>query len=99
MVGVKKRYLDGFHAIENTLAHPQQGMILYICKKNTRIENLVQIARKNGVPVRRISKEEIQTIDVDLDIRGIVLGRPEGNGKALEVDLSAYCRRDFSSEQ
>ncbi len=86
------RTLSGFHAVEEYLQTNAQAKELLVAASNKRVEALSARAVKLGIPVRRVSRDELlreagpRTRDVALVLPGHVgAGGADRGGRALRT--------------
>ena len=61
----------GFHAIEEAMKAPQPAGELLFCRKSSRIELLIQNARKHGHRLKHVSAEVLDRMSPSGDHRGV----------------------------
>ena len=74
-----KQYLTGANGVAEAIKHGRGR--LYIARKSKRIEDLVDMAKRYGVPWKKISEPELKSIVKNMEHRGFALeveGRPRG---------------------
>ena len=75
-------YITGLHAIEEYLQRPDPEGELYVCGGGRRIEAIRRLAGSRGMPVHRLTREELAGRTGIPDSKGVVLSIPKSPGKA-----------------
>lgn len=83
-------YITGFHGIEEALKKRGFSGVLYISRKNKRMDQLKELARKGGVPSEQISPAELDKKCPGN--KGFALYGKSQKGKSTEVDLDSFLR-------
>jgi len=80
--------ISGFHAMEEALKSGVvvSGELLYF-KKSPRIEDIIALAEKKGIPVRRVGRETLEKRAGGQEVRGALL--------LAETMVSQVRRRDY----
>lgn len=86
----------GFHAIEEALKKAGMGSTLYIQRNGgEKLAVLENNARATGkVAVKKLSKQELERMLPDVDLRGALLdigGPRRGASRLSEVSIDAFC--------
>ncbi len=81
------RRLSGFHAIEEFLRSGKGGGRILVAGSGPRIKEILVLAARNGLPVRKVSKAELDRMAPDN--RGIVL-ETDSTEAMGEVDIDAF---------
>ncbi|MDA3851818.1 MAG: 23S rRNA (guanosine(2251)-2'-O)-methyltransferase RlmB [Spirochaetaceae bacterium] len=64
MADIKGSVVTGFHGVEELLKQSSPG-VLYLCKKGTRIEELIKLCKAQGGTLKRISPKEMDKMSRD----------------------------------
>lgn len=94
-----RKIIAGFHAMEETLRSgtAKGGELIYF-RKNPRINEMISLAEKAGLPCRRVSRETLEKRAGGTENRGILLvvDHLEEKQKSLDFHdhLQSFDRRD-----
>lgn len=88
----------GYHAIEEALKKAAMGSTLYLQRNGgDRTQNLEFQAKMTGkVAVKKLSKEELQRMMPDVDLRGALLdlgGPRRGASRLQETTVEEFCNK------
>ena len=88
----------GYHAIEEALKKAGMGSTLYIQRQGgEKLEALARQAKLTGkVAVKKLSREELERMLPDADLRGglLDLGGPRrGASRLIETDVEEFCAK------
>lgn len=81
------RAVSGFHAIEELLKAGKRGVIL-VSQKGPRVKDILELAKKAGVPVREAKKEELDRLSGDH--RGVVFQAEGADEDGVKVSLDEW---------
>ena len=88
----------GFHAIEEALKKAGMGSTLYLQRNGSdKLKKLEDTARYSGkVAVRKLSKQELDRMIPDVDVRGAILdlgGPRRGASRLRELTVDEFCSK------
>ena len=88
----------GYHAIEEAIKKAGMGSTLYIARKSgDKLASLEQSARATGkVAVKKVSKDELERMLPDVDLRGALLdlgGPRRGASRLIETTVEEFCAK------
>ena len=88
----------GYHAIEEALKKAGMGSTLYIQRQGgEKLEVLARQAKLTGkVAVKKLSREELERMLPDADLRGALLdlgGPRRGASRLIETDVEEFCAK------
>ena len=88
----------GYHAIEEALKKAGMGSTLYIQRQGgEKLEALARQAKLTGkVAVKKLSREELERMLPDADLRGALLdlgGPRRGASRLIETDVEEFCTK------
>lgn len=88
----------GYHAIEEALKKAGMGSTLYLIRNGgERMQNLELQAQLTGkVAVKKLSKDELQRMMPDVDLRGALLdlgGPRRGASRLQETSVEEFCKK------